>query len=134
MVSDVKIFPIMLLRQLNFGALSVQQLSYVYYKGKTPLFFINSFYCCLVKEVRALKVAQQFAVRGLVAYKLVAYKKLKCIGVLVNIYIAIVCFPGCDVKKFKSNPNFLIKSFFYIIKTSRQKSRSLNIKRAFKVK
>ena len=32
-------------------------------------------YCCLVKRGRTLKVAWQFAVRGLVAYKPVAYKK-----------------------------------------------------------
>ena len=35
-ISDFKIFPIKLLRQLNFGALSVQQL---FYKEKAPLFF-----------------------------------------------------------------------------------------------
>ena len=32
------IFPIMLLRQLNYGALPVYQLFHVYYKEKTPLF------------------------------------------------------------------------------------------------
>ena len=48
---------------------------YVYCKGKTPLFFICSFYCCLVKEGWILKVDQQFSIRGLVAYKLIAYKK-----------------------------------------------------------
>ena len=32
-------------------------------------------YCCLVKEGRVLKVAQQFAILGLVPYKPVAYKK-----------------------------------------------------------
>ena len=36
MTSDFKIFPIVLLRQLNFGALPIQKLFYVYYK-KTPL-------------------------------------------------------------------------------------------------
>ena len=40
-------------------------------------FFICSFYCCLVKEGWALKIAWQLATRGLVAYKLVAYKKDK---------------------------------------------------------
>ena len=34
-----------------------------------------SFYCCSVKGGWVLKVAEQFAMRGLVAYKLVAYKK-----------------------------------------------------------
>ena len=37
-VSDFKIFPIRFLRQLNCGVVSVYQLFYVYYKGKTPLF------------------------------------------------------------------------------------------------
>ena len=45
MICDFRIFPIMLLRQLNFGVLSVSQLLYVYCKGKTPPFFICSFYC-----------------------------------------------------------------------------------------
>ena len=35
MISDFNIFPIILLRQLHFGVLSVQQLFYVYYYGKT---------------------------------------------------------------------------------------------------
>ena len=35
---------------------------------------IFRFYCCLVKESLALKVALQSAIRGLVAYKPVAYK------------------------------------------------------------
>ena len=39
---------------------------YVYCKGKTSLFFICSFYCCLVKEGWTLKVVQQFAIWGLV--------------------------------------------------------------------
>ena len=41
--NDFKIFPIILLRQLDFGATSVQQLFYVYCKGKTPFFFICGF-------------------------------------------------------------------------------------------
>ena len=36
MISDFKIFPIMLLKQLNFDVLLVQQL---FDKGKTPLSF-----------------------------------------------------------------------------------------------
>ena len=39
---------------------------------------ICSFYCCLMKEGYVLKVAKQFAVPGLVAYKPIAYKKTKC--------------------------------------------------------
>ena len=42
---------------------------------ETPLFFICSFYCCLVKDAWTKKVVQQSAIRGLVAYKLIAYKK-----------------------------------------------------------
>ena len=47
---------------------------YVYCKRKTPLFFICSFYCCLVKEHWTLKVVQKFAISGLVAYKLIGYE------------------------------------------------------------
>ena len=40
MISDFKTFPKMFLRQLNFGAFSVQQLFYAYYNGKTLVFII----------------------------------------------------------------------------------------------
>ena len=45
--------------------------SYFTFIGKEKIHFslICSFYCCLVKEAWALKVAYQFAVRRLVAYK-----------------------------------------------------------------
>ena len=65
----------MLLRQLNFGALLIYQLFYAYYKGETPLFF-NLRFLLLCSEKG--KDAQQLAIRGLVAYKPVAYKKTKC--------------------------------------------------------
>ena len=45
-------------------------------KEKPHFSLIYSFYCCLVKEGWALKVASQFAIQGLVAYKPVAYKKI----------------------------------------------------------
>ena len=48
---------------------------YVYCKGKTPRFFICRFCCCLVKEGWTLKVVQQFAIRGLVAYEMIVSKK-----------------------------------------------------------
>ena len=48
---------------------------YVYCKGKTPLLFFCSFCCCLLKEGWTLKDVQQFAIWGLVAYKLIGYKK-----------------------------------------------------------
>ena len=45
--------------------------SYFTFIGKEKIHFslTYSFYCCLVKEAWVLKVAQQFAIRGLVAYK-----------------------------------------------------------------
>ena len=64
MICDFKVFPVMLLRKLNFGALSFSKLFYVYCEGKTPFFFICSFYICLVKQDGALKVAQQYAIEG----------------------------------------------------------------------
>ena len=67
----------MILRQLKFGALQVQQLFYAYYKGKTLLFLICSFYCCLEKKGSAMKVAQEFVIPGQNAYKPVAFKKAK---------------------------------------------------------
>ena len=62
----------MILIQLNFGILLVEQLFYVYYKGKDPLSLICRFYCCTVKKGWTLKVA----IRGLMAYKPVAHKKI----------------------------------------------------------
>ena len=43
-------------------------------------------------------------------------------------YIAIVYFPGYDVINFQINLIFLIKSFFYITKKSRQKLKYLENK------
>ena len=43
-----------------------------------------------------------------------------------NICIAIVCFPGCDVI------NFLMKTFFYMVKKTRENSNIFRTKRAFK--
>ena len=64
MISDFNIFPIILLILLNFGLLSVYQLFYIYYKGKTLLSLICNFYCCSVKQL-ALKVVSQFDIGGL---------------------------------------------------------------------
>ena len=44
MISNFEIFPKMLLRQLNFGVLSILQLFYVYYKAKIHFSLICSFY------------------------------------------------------------------------------------------
>ena len=44
-------------------------------KEKLQFSLFCCLYCCLVKECWALKVALQFAIRRLVAYKTVAYKK-----------------------------------------------------------
>ena len=51
--------------------------------------------------------------------------------ILVNMCIAIVCYPGCDVIKFKINLVFLIKPFLYITKKSRQKFKYLENKKSF---
>ena len=89
MISDFKIFPVMLLRQLNCGLLSVSQLFYVITKENLHFSLICSFYCCLVKRGWALKVAKQFAILGLVAYKPIAYKKDKCTSshISLNVYL-----------------------------------------------
>ena len=56
MISDFKIFPVMLLKQLNFRVLSV--ISYFTFIAKEKLYFslMCSFYCCLLKDGLALKV------------------------------------------------------------------------------
>ena len=51
MIIDFKIFPTMLLRQLNFGRLSVWQLFYACYKEKMPLSFNLYFLLLLSKTV-----------------------------------------------------------------------------------
>ena len=43
MIIAFKVFPIRLLRQLNFGVVLVSKLFYVYYKRITPLFFNQQF-------------------------------------------------------------------------------------------
>ena len=56
MISDFKIFPVMLLKQLNFRVLSV--IDYFTFIAKEKLYFslMCSFYCCLLKDGLALKV------------------------------------------------------------------------------
>ena len=39
--------------------------------------------------------------------------------ILVNMCVAIICFPGCDVKGFEIKLIFLIKPFIYMTKKSR---------------
>ena len=58
-------------------------------KEKLHFSLICIFYCGLVKKGWALKLAVQFAVRGLIAYSPVAYKKNKRISlhIIVNIYL-----------------------------------------------
>ena len=48
-----------------------------------------------------------------------------------NMYIAIVCFPGCDAINFEINLVSLIKTFFYMVKKSRQKFKYLDNKKSF---
>ena len=50
---------------------------------------------------------------------------------LGNMFVAIVCFTGCDVIKFEINLSFLIKSFFYMTKRSRQKFKYLENEKSF---
>ena len=69
------IFPIMLLRQLNFGVLSTNQLFYVYCKGKTPLFFNLQFSLLLSRRGLCPESCLAICHPGLVAYKPLAYKK-----------------------------------------------------------
>ena len=54
LIDDFKIFPTVLLRQLDFGALSVYQLFCVYYKGKTPLSF-NLYFLLLISEIPCIE-------------------------------------------------------------------------------
>ena len=76
MINEFKIFPIMLLRQLNLDALSIQQLFCDYYKGKTPLFF-NLQLLWLINEKR---LGPKFFINSCkIAYKPVAYKRNKSI-------------------------------------------------------
>ena len=79
-ISEVKIFPQMPLRQLNFGALSVKQLFYVYHKEKNLIFLYFNLQFLLLLNERGLSPAQQFFIQALVAYKPIAYKKTKCIA------------------------------------------------------
>ena len=46
--------------------------------------------------------------------------------------IAIVCETGSDVINFEINLIFIIKSFFYMFKKSRQKLKYLKIEKSFK--
>ena len=46
-------------------------------------------------------------------------------------YIAIVCFPGCDIINFEINLIFLIKSFFYMTEKSRQKFKHVENEKSF---
>ena len=77
MVSDFNIFPIMLL-SMEWILVYCRFNNYFTFITKGKLHFsltlIYSFYCCLVKESRALSVVKQFANWELVAYKPIAYK------------------------------------------------------------
>ena len=53
--------------------------------------------------------------------------------ILINMWIAMVCFPRCDVIHFGINLIFLIKLFFYMTEQSRQKLNILGTERAFEV-
>ena len=46
-------------------------------------------------------------------------------------YIAIVCFPGCDVTNFEINLIFRLKPFFYMTKKSSLKLKYLQNEKSF---
>ena len=50
--------------------------------------------------------------------------------ILGNMYVEIVCFPNSYVTNFEINLIFLIKSFFYMTKKSRQKFKYLGNKKS----
>ena len=80
------------------------------------------FYCGLMKKSWALKVAVQFAVRGLVAYNTVAYKIDKCISLhfIVNIFFK-THFYNVDFYEYRNSfLNSLWKQFFFSISNSRR--------------
>ena len=56
---------------------------------------------------------------------------IMCIEILENMYIVIVCLPGCDVIKFQINLTFLIKPFFYMTKRPRKKFKYLENEKSF---
>ena len=51
--------------------------------------------------------------------------------ILVNMYIVIVCWAGCDVINFEINLIILIKSFSYMTKKSKPKFKYLENKKSF---
>ena len=51
--------------------------------------------------------------------------------ILSNICIAIVCYQACDVINIEINPTLLVKPFFYITKTTRQKFKYLENEKSF---
>ena len=53
------------------------------------------------------------------------------LDILVNAYIAIVCYPDCDVTNFEINLLFPIRSFFYMTIKSRQKIKYLENEKSF---
>ena len=59
---------------------------------------------------------------------------LLLVEILMNICIATVCEPGCDVIIFEVDFIFLIKPIFYIPKSLEKNLNILRTKRAFKVK
>ena len=60
--------------------------------------------------------------------------RLLFVEILINICIALVCEPSCDVTNFEINLIFLIKPFFYITKKSRRKLKYLDKAKRFQKK
>ena len=90
--------------------------SYFTFIAKEKLHFLSicSFYCCLVKGGWALKVAYQFAMWVLVAYKLVAYKKIKCSKSI----------PGFSISRLANVKDFVNLNIFFEYKYVRKSDYS----------
>ena len=71
-VSNFKVFPKILLKQMKIGVLPVWRLFYVFAKENLHFSLTCSLYCCLVK---GLSSGVCLAIWRLVAYKPVTYKK-----------------------------------------------------------
>ena len=48
-----------------------------------------------------------------------------------NMWVVVICFPGCDVINLEINLIFLIKPFFFMNKISRQKFKDLDNEKSF---
>ena len=118
------------MKEPNYGVLSIYQLFYVHYKVKA-LLFLNLYFCCLVKKGWTLKVAKQFSLQGIVAYKPVAYKKNKCISyIYFKTHFCNIDFYEFDNSFLSSLSKQLVVFFHYFQQSGRaRRTWSWNIKK-----